>query len=399
MAAAGARNTVHSRTIRKLNTARVFQAIRQRPGVSQSKLLGLTGIDRSTISTIVQQLEEDGIVLRSKSAERAGLGRPGESLSINADAGSLVGIAVEPGRVLLALTGLDGVVRMRHEQPTPADARLQLEALRSAYSTLLEKGEERSSVLGVGLTLRAARTGTTAHIDAGGASYGKRIAEDVEGFAMRPVSFSDDVHAYAWAEHQFGVARGVDNFLFVSADSGVCAALFLDGRLRQGDGLAANGMGHTKVELDGRLCSCGARGCLQAYVSAEAILTRLSEFKHPTRNVKEIISSAQNNDALVRTVLSEAGSYLGFALANAINMIGVREVVLAGDLASLSDHLAPALRKMLRDNVLGGGDNVVLRKSFMGSDGPIFGAIALAMHAFLPGPIDLVERLTTADLA
>ena len=131
----------------------------------------------------------------------------------------------------------------------------------------------------------------------------------------------------------FGACRGVADFILVHGGSGVGGALHLQGALYHGVGLAGE-LGHMKVQPNGRACGCGGHGCLEAYVSEPALRARLAERGFAVADAEAIAGMAAM--PAVREVLDDAGWMLGLALADLVNLLNPRRVVLAGSLATLS---------------------------------------------------------------
>lgn len=375
---------MNSKTIRKINTARVFHAIRQQPGVSQSKLRAVTQVDRSTISTIVQQLELGGLIRKTKSAVSAAMGRPEDALEILGDAGALVGMSLEDGLVRVSVTGLDGAQQVSFDRPIPDDPqRLDL-ALADIYQDALVHpaiGTAPVRVRGIGLAIAEEHAYAFPLLRKG------RLVRELESVSRLPVFVEEAINAAALAESHFGSARGSRNFLYVHTRQSVASALVLDGRVYHGSDGHGGNIAHFKVDPNGRKCSCGASGCLEAYVPEPALLERLSEFSHSVRSIAELGKAALANDPLVKTVLLEAGRYLGFALANVGNLLDLDEIVIAGDLALLADQLLPAVRSTLHANLLGRRE-IPIGRSAMAENEALKGSVALAMNSFLPGLLD-----------
>ena len=376
---------MNSKSIRKHNTAVIFHAIRHRPGISQAALRSTTPVDRSTISTVVHQLETDGLLRRSRGKAGYGMGRPEDVLNIEPDAGLLVGFTpLASGHMRLVAAGLDGVVRTSLD----SDSRIPLNELAGMVPQLLPRlldkaGAAGMTLRGTGLLVagpRAAEDDVSNAVLLDDASRNR--LEDALGCALNVAS---EVHSFALAERYAGSAAGLNNFIYVHADRQVRGALFLDGRLHLGLAGMTDRFGHMIVEPNGRIAETGGRGALNAYLSHDAILGRLAEFGRHLRSLDDASAAAAGNDALVKTVLAETGSYLGVALANAINLLDIGNVVLGGDLVRLSVHLMPAIHDMISRDVVGPlGREAIVRPSQLGTDPGPAGAIALAMEAFLP---------------
>lgn len=390
-AAAAAGPRLNSAAIRRLNTARIFHALREHPNSSQRALAGLTGLDAATVSAIVARLEGDGIVARSAPRRSGQAGRPESRLLIDPTAGLLVGAAIEPDAISLVAMGLDGGRRARLDLPGSTDPATALATLQRGVAEIAAgEAAPAGRLLHIGI-------GVPGLLDATGhlvlaPNLGWRDVGLVSmlraAFAV-PVQVDNDAKAAALAERIFGVARGMRDFVFIYGNAGIGGGLHLGGRLYRGcDGLAGE-LGHMKIVPGGRACGCGGLGCLEAYVSERAIAARLREAGRDLAGAKAIAAAAAAGDAPVLGVLQEAGLHLGLALANLVNVINPRAVVLGGNLAVLADALMPAARRTLAANGLPVmlEDATVLVSPF-GTDAVPIGGAALALAAFQPIPQD-----------
>lgn len=375
---------MNSKSIRRHNTAVLFHAIRQQPGISQSALRTVTSVDRSTISAVVHQLEGDGLLKRARGKPSYGMGRPEDQLEIDPAAGLVLGLALrQDGRLLVAGAGIDGAIHAVIDAGPVAPGADIADQLGRELEILRGQGPSPAApVRGVGLLVegpQAWKGGIS-----GASKPDRQTLARIEDLLGCPVQFALDIHAFALAE-RYHSTGGLDDFLYIHASAMVRGAPFLGGRLHHGISGLTQRFGHIIVEPNGRPAEIGGRGSLNAYVSRNAILGRLAEFGVRVRSLPEALGSARASEALVRTVLSEAGSYLGVAIANALNLLDIGTVVLGGELVPLFDYLDPAIRQMIERDVVGTlGRDAIVRPSVLGSDPIAEGAVALAMDSFLP---------------
>lgn len=377
---------INSALIRKLNLARVFHAIREKPGVSQGTLRGITQVDRATISSIVLQLEADGLIERSKGALSKGAGRPEDALQIKPDSGLLVGISIQPRTVRLIGATIDGVPRSKLQIEIATNIFEATHQIKGGIAQLIrEFGLINHDVRGVGIALSATmdRAGGIRAQNLGWRD--PRLLDAVGSEFQCGVRVENDVDAAALAEHRFGAAQGLDDFLMIHSQSGIGGSFYLGNRLYHGGRGIAGEIGHVKVEAKGRSCSCGARGCLAAYVSEAALLDRFAEFGCNVATLQEAATAARSGEPLVRTVLFEAGSYLGIVIANVVNALGLRDFILSGDLALLAPHMMQAIMQAVQSDALDPlGFPVRITPSTLDHDAVTMGGVALAMETFLP---------------
>ena len=266
--------------------ATVFHAIREKPGVSQSRLRDQTLIDRSTVSTVIANLEKAGFVIRAKSGSANGFGRPEAGLRINAEAGALLGIVVGKSFTSISIAGLDGTIRTNDSLDIWDSTKSMGDIVSQIGNLCQELNSTRSPVVGVGIV---ALQDDEPSIDGGRPSsdhFAALIREEIRQTLTAPVAFDVELNALALAERRFGVMRGVSNFVLAYGASTIRGALFLGDQIFRGAHNRAGEIGHVKVVPNGAECSCGARGCLNAYLSEEALLGRLAEFHYRPRSMK-----------------------------------------------------------------------------------------------------------------
>ncbi len=198
----------------------------------------------------------------------------------------------------------------------------------------------------------------------------------LRGLFPVPVYLENDTKAAALAEHLFGACRDVGDFVLVHGGSGIGGALYLQGALYHGTGLAGE-LGHMKMVPGGRPCGCGGHGCLEAYISDQAIRAQLAASGCALPDV-EAVAQAAASDPAVRRVVAAAGGMLGVAIANLTNLLNPRRIVLAGTLAELSAYLLPAVRAALAENALVAmGEDVTILVSELGATRSNWAAWAL----------------------
>jgi predicted NBD/HSP70 family sugar kinase len=202
-----------------------------------------------------------------------------------------------------------------------------------------------------------------------------------------PVYVDNDTKAAAMAERLFGVCQGTDDFVYITGHSGIGGGLFLDGRLYRGSQGFAGEIGHVTVVPGGHRCGCGKLGCLETYVSEAAILRDAATLGYAFDDLFAVAEAARAGQRPIRTLLAQAGSHLGFAIAHLVNLVDPELVVLGGNLTIVADFITEALHATLAANVLA----PILAKlrfqvSPLGAEAVPMGGIALAMDGYLSAP-------------
>lgn len=375
--------------IRRLHANQIFHRIRIEPEISQRDIVAKTGLDKSTVSSIVNRFDQLGLIVRSQNTGENRPGRPTESLSISPHTGFLVGVQIESHAIAFVVAGLDGqpfVTRQRDfDGAIVGIADLVAEGIAGARAACDRGGE----ILGVGVSLPGLvdHDGVLLHAPV----LGWRdvpIYDLLRPTIASPLFIGNDVKAAAMAEHMFGSCVDVSDFVYLFSGSGVGGALFLDGEMYLGARGLAGELGHIKVVPQGRLCSCGSYGCLSAYLSEPALSAEIGQLSGVAPgSFDEILDRAVAGDAAVLGVLERAGDALGFALSSVINIFNPPLVALGGDMSRAETYLRPALDAALRR---------LAHPSMLAESKVIFSAIS-AMKPYLGGVALALDGVTGLD--
>ncbi|WP_156725217.1 ROK family transcriptional regulator [Streptomyces apocyni] len=419
--------------IRRRNLSLVLRTVAAQGPLSRAAVASRIGLTRAAVSTLVDELVRTDLLVepgpgqRSTAVDRPGRpGRPGSALALS-ERGP-VGIGAEVGVDHLAACAVDlnGTVRAkavlagdnRGRPPEPVIkelTRLIREVTEAARTAGL-----RPAGLGVavpGLVGRDARTVVRApnlgwtQVDLGQhlgdalppyvdneANLGALAELWLGGSPTRPTPDSEPASESAAggaidaaADGTTDAAAGGDlaprDFLHVSAEIGIGAAVVVDGRLLRGARGFAGELGHVPVRPEGPDCPCGGRGCLEQYAGAEAVL-RAAGLPPGEGRVGQLAALADGGDPRVRRALRGAGSALGIAVSGAVNLLDPQTVVLGGALSRLAPWLLPAMERELRrrtaDPERPSGASVSVSR--LGSDGPLLGAAHAVVQAVLDDP-------------
>lgn len=152
-----------------------------------------------------------------------------------------------------------------------------------------------------------------------------------------------DSNASTIAEFQHGGGRGAKRLLGVTLGTGLGGGVIIDGKLLRYNGECAGDIGHIIVDRNGRMCTCGARGCLEAMVNSAALIERANG-----RSVRETVQQAREGDDAARAVLAETGWWLGFGLASLSQIFSPDRIVVGGGIATAGEFLLGPARESFR---------------------------------------------------
>ncbi|MFP3986442.1 ROK family transcriptional regulator [Streptomyces sp. E11-3] len=405
--------------IRRRNLSLVLHTVAAQGPLSRATVASRIGLTRAAVSTLVDELVRADLLVELGPEQRSGtVGRPGSALALSERCP--VGIGAEIGVDHLAACAVDlhGTVRARavlegdNRGRPPEPVLKELARLIREVTDTARAAGLRPAGLGVavpGLVARDARTVVRApnlgwtQVDLGrhlGDTLPPRVDNEANLGALAELWLggervaadapaTDGEPATGGAPATGGGAAPRD-FLHVSAEIGIGAAVVVDGRLLRGARGFAGELGHVPVRPEGPDCPCGGRGCLEQYAGAEAVL-RAAGLPPGEGRIGLLTALAEDGDERVRRALRGAGSALGIAVSGAVNLLDPQTVVLGGALSRLAPWLLPSMeRELLRrtaDPERPGGASVTVSR--IGSDGPLLGAAHAVVQAVLDDPVSV----------
>lgn len=209
----------------------------------------------------------------------------------------------------------------------------------------------------------------------------------------KPVFLANDANVAALGESKYGAGKCYSSLILITLGTGVGGGIVLDGKLFEGNRSAGGEIGHHVIRAGGERCTCGRRGCLEAYASATALIrdTRRAMQRHPESALfrfaeggepdgKTAFLAAKAGDAAAKRVVSRYLSMLAEGIVNLVNIFRPEAILLGGGVCAEGDAVILPLRKKIAQKIYGGAEYapVVLQTASLGNDAGIFGAVALA---------------------
>jgi glucokinase-like ROK family protein len=376
------------RALRERNRAQVIDALRRTGRASRAEISRLTGLSRTTVSSLVAELDRSGLVNELKDAPEStgGRGRPGVLLALQPAAGAVVGIDFGHTHLRVAIADLSSrVLAERHrllDVDRSADTALQA-ATELVDEVMADAGADRNRVVGVGVGLpgpvdRISGTVGSTVILPGWA--GLHPAQELEERLDLPVTVDNDANLGALAEYTAGAGRGVRDIVYLKLASGIGAGLVLDGRLHRGVTGIAGEIGHVRSNPDGLICRCGNRGCLETVAAAPALLELLRVSHGEQLTIADLLRLAAEGDVGVRRVFADAGRAIGQAVAPLINAVNPGLVIVGGELAAVGEPLLDGIRTSVERYALPVAASALeVVPGVLGARAEVLGAVALVI--------------------
>ena len=343
----------------------VKRFIYQNSPISRVEIAQQLGLTTATITGMVNPMISSGLLRETvaPAEEAKSAGRPRMMLEFVPEAHYVCGVDVGVYRTNYCLTDIRGnVVAVRHTDQPLGEYRVTLERLAQQIPDFLTEAEiPMNKVLGVGICLPGMIDGSVDKIYDifyEGWTEHNLCAELGQRLGLK-VEVENNVRARAISAELFDRMVKAEPFAYFFVSFGVACQMIIDGKVLYGQSAAAGEIGHTVVQRNGPVCpTCGNRGCLEALTGERAILQQCRDImasdmatvlkkmcKDPqTLTMDQVLMAQEMGDQAVGHIIEDAIEYLGIALANTINLISPRAVVLEGRILSVPRNQARMLR-------------------------------------------------------
>ena len=383
-----------SSTIRDINRQFVLNYIRDREPISRADIARGTELQRSTVSTIVEELNAEGLIEEIGAGASTGGRRP-TLIRLRAAGATAVGVDITPTATTVVTSDLVGRVLAREEvENSPRPDEMAARVVARVREAAARDGQ--GALAGVGVSLPGlVDTGT------GRAVYipffrwrDWAIAEEIERATGLKASVDNDANAAALAELWFGrpEVSGSRDFIIVLVAEGIGTGIVFDRQIYRGERGAAGEFGHMIVGQGGPVaCSCGNHDCWEAFASEGAAVARylknagLSEKKAgrseggaPRACFGEVVERALGGEQAAIDALTETAHYLGIGVSNLIVGLSPEAVVVCGHITRAWPIIAPSLEETIQRSIRRGLPSARIVASTL-SEPTLMGSISLVL--------------------
>jgi predicted NBD/HSP70 family sugar kinase len=354
--------------LKRINRSVLLRLMRSQSDLSRARLAALSGLTKSTVSALVRELlDEHWLSEAAAPVASSGLGRPSTPLNIDNQKRVLIGIEIAVDCLRLVCVSLSGVILTHTEVALEGrqaqQACVQLGRMVQALCRQLD--EKQLLLTGVGVCLPGAvdeaqgLVRLAPNLGWRDVPFRSMVATEFARLGIQAsIHLQNDADAAALGEYEFAGGSRDDPLIFVNCDVGVGAGIVLNDRLFTGFLGSAGEIGHSIMQVNGPLCSCGRKGCAETFIGARAL--------------------ARNRD------VAQAGQYLGVLLQNLDAMFNPHVIVVGG--RSCIDHptLIDRARETLQAYAAAAGLQAPqVHPARFGVQAAAVGAAALVLHQFL----------------
>lgn len=346
--------------VRQHNAGLLLRMVWNEPsGLSRADLARRSGLSRSTVSAIIAELVDGELVVESH-IERHRSGRPPMVLQFNDTRQFIAGVEIGCSHVSAVLMDLRGRIlgTQRSDVAVQVDPPSTIARVIQDVRFLCQGAHVSvNALVGIGVGVPGPLDNTQP------GKMSERIlpawrdtdlARELYAELGVPLFIDNDANLGALAEAWWGAGTHQQSLVFVKVATGVGAGIVVDGVVLGGACGMAGEIGHTMVDINGRMCRCGLAGCLEAEVGSQAIVDRVREAlsegqpsclsRVANLTLSDVVAAARQKDAVALQGIDDAGHYLGIAIANLLNLLNPSRVILGGRLTEAGAPLLAAVR-------------------------------------------------------
>ena len=350
-----------SETARDINRRIMLNLIRRHQPISRADLARYSGLQRSTVSVITEQLIEERWVTEGASGH-APRGRKPRFLHLNEGRVGIIGINIRPAITTFALADLDAHFIAQESLPTPEDADQFLTELTVRLRRLIQSHPEiYYEGIGVSLPGRIDLSSQKLIFAPNLAWQDIDLKTALEEATGLPVELENAANACALAEVWFGLhPEGVRNLIAVTVSEGIGAGMILNGQLVRGTSGMAGEFGHTTMVEQGLACRCGNRGCWEVYASNSAAVRYYAQAASPGRPRKagaewpaavptfnDILRLADQGDPKANEAIAQMAHYIGVGTALLVTAMAPDVIVIVGEVTRQWHQVGPAIQEVI----------------------------------------------------
>jgi N-acetylglucosamine repressor len=396
-------------TGKQFNRSLILGLILNRGPVSRLTLSRLTRLSPASLTILTGQLIDEGMLVEVGEEEEASgrAGRKSMALDLNPAAGRTLGVHITPRVIRIGLVNLKGEIldQERSGPPGPDPSETLARIIEASRNLLSRNNLTPQTVIGMGVGA-VGLVDSEQGINLAALSLGWEnvpIKRELEQALGLPVYADNNVRGMVMAESLFGYGRTHNfyNIAVIYIGLGVGCGLLVEGKLYRGNGGAAGEIGHTIVDPHGKLCYCGARGCLETVASEAAMVKEALEAAERNPDgilaqklassgeaplIEQVIQAAEANDPAAVGIICRAGEALGFMVINLMKVLSPDTVILSGRVTRETPLFVNKVIEVVKSSGATSGPQLAVMTSTLSDDIGMVGAAALALNKAVYSP-------------
>ena len=383
--------TWNQSVVKKGNKTIVLETIIESFPISRAKIANRTGLNKGTVSSLVQELLDGKLIDESGPGESSGGRRP-VMLLFNEVAGYSIGIDIGVNYLLGVLTDLQGNICNEH---LVKFSNLSYEEIKSKlFDTidLLTSSAPSSpyGIIGIGIGVPGIVSNDGEIILAPNLGW---VNIDLQSTLQKkydvPIIIDNEANAGAYGEKRFGVGKEFSDIIYVSIGIGIGVGLILNGELYKGNNGFSGELGHMTIEVHGENCRCGSKGCWELYASEQALINKAKQLEITVPNNEEtsleyLLTLAEDGHKDAIQLFDKIGEYIGIGIKNIFNTFNPEQVIIGNRIAVAEKWIKEPIHKRLINQTLWPHqENLQLNFSELSTHSTALGIAAYSIENFL----------------
>lgn len=348
----------NSKILRSINRTIILNIIRERQPISRANIAKITGLNKSTISSIVAELLNEDLIYEEIFIDN-GVGRNPYNLYLKLGKHYVGAINIDSSITRFAVADIDGSIKGESSILTENIDKYKF--MEKCINELLKLSSELgiNNLKGIGITIAGIVDSENLIVkfapNLGWEDFNigeiiKKLTPEVDIIAV-----GNDAKASALAELWFGTHNiNLSNFVFLSIGPGIGSGVILDNKLLKGGNEASGEFGHMTLIEGGNLCVCGNYGCWEAYASDRATVQRylirkkMNALENIDFAIDNILSLAENEDEIAIETLKQTGYYLGLGISNIIKALDPQAIIIGGRITKAWNLIYPEIMNVIK---------------------------------------------------
>ena len=388
--------------MREINRMAMVRVIQREPGLSRAELAKETGLTKSTVSLLVQDLLDEGWLLESDVQATGAIGRRPTPLFLDGHRLAMIGADVSVDSLSALTVSLTGdIVNEASEQLSSTNPVVVIRRLALMIASLVEQAQaDGRRLLGIGVGVPGAVLDQQGVVKLApnlpwrDVAFQSDLSQELAsmGVVGLRIQVQNDYDVAALSEYEFGAAPLPDPLIYLGLGVGVGAGVIVRDRLFLGAEGYAGEVGHSILQFEGPLCSCGRKGCAETFIGQRAISARIAGNTSEVLSVDTIRQLLERDDEAALLAVRRSGHYLGVLIQNLWTYFNPGRIVLGGPLCDLGAPFLDSARTCLENYSQDCGLQLPeIQLCRFASRSVAVGAAALIKHA-LVRPLDLRFR-------
>jgi predicted NBD/HSP70 family sugar kinase len=356
-------------TPKEINRQIVLNLVRERQPISRADLARCMGVARGMVTPLVNELLEEGLIYEGSTGNPP-RGRKPALLHVRSHDRLAIAVDVRFSQTHVMLCDFSGRMIALERFGTPLKPEELVRQIACRICRMQQDHRAAGECRGIGLVVPGMvdrRTQTVVHAPTLGwrdVDLGSALAAETG----MEVQTERDAIACALAQMWLGPREGSthDSFVYLTVSDGVGAGLVVNGAVVRGHRDAAGEFGHVPLALDGPLCSCGARGCLEAFTSTTAIVARYlgrdlvsrqsyADVRETGLTVDDVVARARGGDPAALSAVLASGRYLAVGIVAIVNSLNPARIIVGGELVAAWDLISPIVAEVMKERALTAG--------------------------------------------